>query len=550
MEEQIKKLKEYVLKDGVYSNIRANSVLIRKHFPDIYEQLKDDYKTKLYMLLYDIKEIPICKNPGCGKQVKLENIGAGFRKYCCNACIGKHQHVDKEFAKRIKDVKNERFLEAFEERYDCKGERDGNYLIIKDHCKHGDVTIYDTVHKKMMERNAIICEKCNDELIETFVPTKLDIEEQHKKFIELKTNNFYFTEKNTRRYEPKLYKCIKSFSKKYENTIWLEEVFMFQNQINDRPICEFCNNDKVDINTYLYFNYKTHCTNTECINKSKKITIPQKAIYEFIKSHITENILLNYKFKGKELDVYIPDKNIAYEYNGFYWHKDRSHAEKWNLCKENGIKLITIWEDDYFHKYEIVKSIIQNSLGLTPNKIYARKCVIKEISPKENEIFCTFNHIQGAVPAKTKIGLFYNDELVSVMTFGKKRIIMKSKSKNDDEYELLRFCNKRMTSVIGGASKLFNYFVKNHHPKNIVSYANLDISDGKIYEILGFENKGFTGINYWWAKDGIKYHRSRFMKHKLVKDGHDPNKTEDMIMKELGYYKIFGNGNIKYEINL
>jgi len=131
------------------------------------------------------------------------------------------------------------------------------------------------------------------------------------------------------------------------------------------------------------------------------------------------------------------------------------------------------------------------------------------------------------------------------MTFGKKRMILKSKS-SDNEYELLRFCNKLNTSVIGGASKLFSYFKENYKPNSIVSYANCDISSGKLYNILGFKEIKYTGLNYWWVKDK-RYNRSNFMKYKLVKEGADPNKTEEEIMKDSGYSKIYGIGNLKYE---
>jgi hypothetical protein len=133
------------------------------------------------------------------------------------------------------------------------------------------------------------------------------------------------------------------------------------------------------------------------------------------------------------------------------------------------------------------------------------------------------------------------------MTFGKKRMIMKGKSQ-ENEYELLRFCNKLDTSVVGGASKLFKYFVDNYKPKQVISYANCDISDGNLYKILNFNKKSLS-INYWWSDLKKRYNRSNFMKHKLIKEGASPNKTENEIMKERNYYKIWGTGNISYVWN-
>jgi hypothetical protein len=166
--------------------------------------------------------------------------------------------------------------------------------------------------------------------------------------------------------------------------------------------------------------------------------------------------------------------------------------------------------------------------------------LIKEVKKDKIRKFLINNHLQGFVPSSIKLGLYYNDELVSLMTFGKRKISGKS------YYELLRFCSKLNTSVIGGASRLFKNFLLLGH-KNIISYASCDISNGSLYKILGFNEIGHTGVNYWWSNNINKYHRSNFMKHKLVKDGADLIKTENEIMHEKGFYKIYGTGNLKYE---
>ena len=93
-------IKEYVYPKGIYSNIRSNLRSIRKRFPEIYENIKDDYHTKLYMICNDISKIPKCKNPKCNNNVKLENIGAGFRSYCSKKCLSEHQKIDKKWRKQ------------------------------------------------------------------------------------------------------------------------------------------------------------------------------------------------------------------------------------------------------------------------------------------------------------------------------------------------------------------------------------------------------------------------------------------------------------------
>jgi len=277
----------------------------------------------------------------------------------------------------------------------------------------------------------------------------------------------------------------------------------------------------------------------------------ENEVYDFIKKVYNKKIEKNYRqFKNNELDIYLPDLKLGIEFNGLYWHSEKNrektyHYDKFIFFKNNGIKIITIWEDDWKFKQNIVKSILCNAVNSNQQKIDARKCEIKELNTLEKTIFLNNNHIQGNCPSSFNIGLFYNEELVSIMTFGKTRFILGQKSK-ENEYELLRFCSKLGYNVRGGASKLFKYFVDNYNPIKITTYANLDIGDGNIYSILGFDDLGHTKINYWWTDFQKRYHRSSFMKHILVKNGADPNKTEAEIMQEKGYARIWGIGNNKY----
>lgn len=558
MIEEIQKLKDYIYPDNKYSNIHSNSILIRKYFPKIYEDIKDNYHTKLYMLCNNLTKIPRCLNINCNNHVKLENIGAGFRKFCSNKCIGEYQKTDKYFASKIakthkiigNDHLNKKYTDLKIECFD--NDKNRNYYIIKNYCKHGDIKIYNSTFKKLYKIKECLCEKCNEEIMDSFIISEDSYKDQLSILMGLKHNDYVLFEKNIKIYYPKLYNCIKKFSEKYDNTSWVEEIYMFEKGLNKRPICDFCKKEYVGINNYLYFNYTNHCNNKECRMHFRKNSKQQLEIYNFLLDILNTNLILNHKVGNKEINIYIPDKNIGIEFNGLYWHsthirKDsKYHFNKLMLCQNSGIQLINIWEDDWDNKQEIVKSIILNKLGKSSDKIYARKCLIKEISSKENIEFFNKNHLQGGIAASTKIGLFYEDKLVSCMTFGKKRSILGQKSA-DNEYELLRFANLINTNVIGGASKLLSYFLKNYNPSYIVSYANCDISDGNLYKILGFNKVGHTGLNYWWANNKNRYHRSNFMKHKLIKQGFSNDKTEEEIMVSRGYFKIYGTGNLKYE---
>jgi hypothetical protein len=248
---------------------------------------------------------------------------------------------------------------------------------------------------------------------------------------------------------------------------------------------------------------------------------------------------------GKELDIYLPDFNLAIEMNGVYWHSEiyldkYYHRDKSNLCKEKGIHLIHIWEDDWKQKRNIVKSIILNKLGLSETKIFARKCQIKDVSASDALNFLEENHIQGFSPSKYKFGLYHNDELVSLMTFGWRFTNSKK------EFELIRFCNKRGFNVIGAASKLFSYFVKNTEISEIISYSDLSIFDGNLYQKLGFKRVSTSKPNYFWVVNGIRKHRFNFNKKRLVKLGYESTKSEAEILHELGYFRTYSCGQEKW----
>ena len=277
-------------------------------------------------------------------------------------------------------------------------------------------------------------------------------------------------------------------------------------------------------------------------------------LFKFIEKNYNNTIITNKKniIKPYELDIYIPEFKLAFEFNGLWWHnelnKDKNyHLNKTENCEKLNIKLIQIWEDDWIYKQNIVKSMILNKLNINQIKIYARKCEIKEIS--DNNIvreFLNQNHIQGFVGSRIKIGLYYENNLVSLMTFGDRRIAMGKKSTNIGEYELLRFCNKLNNIIVGGASKLFKYFINNYNPQEITTYADRSFSQGNLYSTLGFNFVSKTEPNYYYIIDGIRHHRFNFRKNKLIKEGYDPNKTEHDIMLERKIYRIYDSGNLKF----
>ena len=331
-----------------------------------------------------------------------------------------------------------------------------------------------------------------------------------------------------------------------------------------------------DGNTSLPYNFKClKCNNifTSTVMGSGKIPICRKCfplvknskLEESIRDYLNDNDIGHLDndrkiLNGKEIDLFIEKYNLGIEVDGNYYHseirgeKDRAyHINKSELANSKGVKLIHIFEDELLYKKDIVFSRLSNSLSLNTSKIFGRKCKIKEVSKKEASEFLNKNHIQGNSIDKIRMGLYYNDELVSLMTFGGLRKVLGS-SVVEGSYELVRFSNKLNTSVIGGFSKLLKNFINTYKPNKIVTYADIRWSglnpDDTVYSKNGFKYLGNTPPNYWYLKVGEynhRFHRFNFRKDVLVREGFDSNLTEFEIMKLKGYDRIWDCGNMKFE---
>ena len=306
-------------------------------------------------------------------------------------------------------------------------------------------------------------------------------------------------------------------------------------------ICKEHGKFRIEANSHL----QGHGCPLHYCNISKQ----ESELSEYIKSLVGDNnVILNNKQildSGKELDIYLPNYNLAFEFNGLYWHNELNkpndyHLNKTNECLKQNIRLFHIFEDEWLNKSEIIKSMIRNLLHMSNNKIYARKCEIREVSSSISKDFLNKNHLQGNCYGSFNIGLFYNNELVSLMVFGASRHFV---GNGKVKHELLRFCNKLNTNVIGGASKLFKYFIKKYNPNEIVSYADKRWSNGLIYNILGFELYNESKPNYYYVIGNKRIYRYNLRKNILVeKYGCPKEKTEKEFCFEQKWYRIYDCG--------
>jgi len=462
---------------------------------------------KEYHYLHDIPYIKKCY---CGNPVKFINFSKGYSNHCSHKCAHNNEKV-------MNKTKN-----TLLKKYGVDNLQKSK--IIKE-------KTYKTNLKKYGVKHAA---------------QSIEIQEKMKNTNFKKLGVYYPSQnKNVRE---KYYKSImeKNLSK-YENITNI-------NYINKKMSfsCDCGKNHIFDISFDLFQNRKRTNIKLCTICNTKYTSMLEKEFYDFLK-----NIKIQVESNKRniipplELDIYLPEFKLAFEFNGLFWHNELNkennyHLNKTEECEKQGIQLIHIYEDDWLNKKEIIKSMILNKLNKIENEIHAVKCEIKEIN--DNIIVRNFlekNHIQGYIGSQVKIGLFYNDELVSLMIFGDCRVATNKKGTN--EYDLLRFCNKLNTNVVDGSLKLFKYFIDNYDPKEITTYADRSYSQGKIYEKLGFKLINKTDPNYYYIIDGIRQQRFNFRKDKLVKKGFDSSKTEHEIMLERKIYRIYDSGNLRFK---
>ena len=302
---------------------------------------------------------------------------------------------------------------------------------------------------------------------------------------------------------------------------------------------------EIYIDNYIKRNESNNPICTICNPIGDLKSIKEKELYIYIKSIYDGEIIQSYR-DGLEIDIYLTDLKLGFEFNGLYWHselkKNRNyHINKTNYFRDKGIRIIHIWEDDWTFNRDIIKSQINNWIGNTPNRIFARKCDIRIVNnSKSVRSFLDDNHIQGYVNSNLSIGLYNDNNLVSLMTFdnyeGRKKM-------EEGGWNLSRFCNKLNTCVIGGSSKLLKYFMKNYNPNRIISYADKDWSQGDLYYTLGFDKVSDSNPDYKYIIDDRRVHKSRYKRSNLK----TTNISESEYTKMNNINRIWDCGKLKFE---
>ena len=288
----------------------------------------------------------------------------------------------------------------------------------------------------------------------------------------------------------------------------------------------------------------------ELVDYSGSRSSVEKELGEYIGSIYKGSMILNCRnvIPPLELDIYIPEKKIAIEFNGNFWHSDiykdkYYHQQKTIECAKRGIQLVHIFEYEWLDadKQRKLKELLSNLL-VDSDMIYARKTEVKLVSKEDAESFINRYHLQGYTNSSINIGLYYNNELISILTLGKPRF------NHDYEYEIIRMCTKSGVKIVGGAEKMFSYFLHNYKASSVLTYSDISKFTGNIYTKLGFKVDRISEPNYVWIEPykNIVLSRYKTQKHKLLQSipDIDINKSETEIMSDLGYIRVYDCGNI------
>lgn len=545
------------------------SYLLKNHPKELEHILKWSNKNNLnelplkeiiYLFINGINNSPICLNPNCNKLTKFKNRTLGYNNYCSNKCIGSDPNIIKQ--------KEEKSLKKWGTKTPAESKVIKDKLLKTNNEKYGhnspmsNKKIQEKFKKTLLKNWGVENPNHSEELIKKRVKSFKANIDSYKESYKKTSLERYGTEHPWQNKEIHKKCILKSSVTKNENLyksvmdkIYSSNDMDFVDINYDSRIitlyCENCQDNFKIHREYLHIRTKENnliCTNCNPMNDG--MSGMEKSVKLYIKNIYEGEIIENDRkvLDGKELDIYLPQENLAIEFNGLYWHSElnkykKYHYDKTKKCLQKNVNLIHIWEDDWILKNDIIKSILINKIKKTPKTIYGRKCIIKEVNIKDSKEFLDKNHIQGSCNSDKKIGLYYNNTLVSIMCFS----VPRGYKKEDKVFELIRFCNKLQTNIIGGASKLFKYFLNNFMVKEVISFSDNCIFDGTLYKKLGFELQNNIPISYTWVIGHVRNHKSRFKKSNLITKGYDENKSEKEIMYEdVGAFRVWDSGKKKW----
>ncbi len=549
------------------SGIMSKIKIVSKNYPNEYEWILQyaeengftdlEFKEKIYYAVNNLKELVQCKNQNCTKKPKYRDINRGYYEYCCNKC---QTSSDIVFEKRKQtslknwgieipqksDIVKAKIIKTNNEIYG------GNSPMCSEEIKTKSKTT-------SLINNGFEYPNQNPQIkkkgTEAF---KLNVEQYKVNYKETSMQR-YNTSHPWQNKEIRN-KCQAKWKEQNNNKLLIKINNLLKNHrdkfismdFDTRMVKMKCSNEKHEYeSTYFMLrrrNIKNSCLCTICNPIDLKISGMEIELKQFIENNYKDEIIHNDKtiLKPKHLDIYLPKLNLGIEFNGLYWHGQHNednfyHLNKYKGCLDKGIRLFMIWEDEWIDKGIIIDSILSDLLKLNNKElINITNCIIKEVSNEDSIDFLEDNHIEGPINAGIRLGLYYEEELVSLMCLMK----VKGPKAKDDSYQLSRFCNRIDLRIVDAEFLLFNYFLSNCNVSSIISKIDRSKYVGELEEKLGFVLRNEIDLDYWWCFDKLKReNKTNWTKPKLVKLGYSVDKTADQILEEdLNGYKIWNCG--------
>lgn len=487
---------------------------------------------KIWLYMNNLKDIPLC--PVCGNKVKFKSLACGYKSACSKACSNKNPNKiqktkDNNIEKygvsspvKTKEVQ-EKMKKTCLERYGVENSSQNKeiYNKIRNTCieRYGGLgnaskKIQEKQKQKMLDlygvENAMQCEEIKNKLKETFL--KLYGEDSPFKLQFIRD------------------KAKKSMIERYgvEYPYQSEEI-----------------KEKIKKTNLERYGVEWYCQTKEYNSSLSNNSKPNKKFAELLEryniKYEREFAIENRRYDFKVGNILIEINPLA-THNSTWGIKNKEpldkmyHTEKSRLAAKNGYLCIHIWDWD---DYEMVaKSLVDKTV------IYARNCTVKEISIKEANEFIDKYHFQGSCRGtKTAVALEYQNEIVGVMTFGKPRYNRKY------EAELLRLCFKNDVKVVGGAAKLFSYYIEKYDPVSIISYCDKAKFSGEVYKSLGFNllNSGAPALHWFNGRSHIR--ESMLLKlgfDKIFNTNYGKGTDNDELMLLHGFVEIYDCGQDTY----
>ena len=255
---------------------------------------------------------------------------------------------------------------------------------------------------------------------------------------------------------------------------------------------------------------------------------------------------------GRELDIYIPSKNFAIEYNGNVWHTEQFkkgwdyHYKKMMECKEQGVSLIQVCDDEFNEHPGTVLDEIRHLLGCNDTDIAkVGEYTIKEIPREVANCFLYAHHLMGPTHSSVFLSAQNSSHTICVMAF--------RRQKENGHWILTRaaFANGVVYREI--ARDMFNWFIEHYQPIEVWAYADRRWTPNETdntYTMMGMQFDKATRPDYKYFNRRMKnkrINRMGFTKKSLVeKYKFDENMPLHEMIERLGYTKIWDCGLFKY----